>query len=154
MESNAKTCESRDILSSRWRVFLLYWLPAIVIVVAGAPAVSNGWRTMVWAVGLGIMAAACIVNALHCQRVPLLLYWPILPPDGPRRAVLWRRLPASRRERLESAGSNSADRHHRSLVSTGNLFGEISEGQCWIANISESFSFFVAVAKPEPPPWE
>ena len=69
MESNAKTCESRDILSSRWRVFLLYWLPAIAIVVAGAPVISNGWRTVVWAVGLGIMGAACIVNVLHCRRV-------------------------------------------------------------------------------------
>ena len=69
MESNAKTCESRDILSSRWRVFLLYWLPAIAIVVAGAPAISNGWRTVVWVVALAIMGAACIVNALRCGRV-------------------------------------------------------------------------------------
>jgi len=48
VESNATTCKSRDILSSRWRAFLLYWLPAIAIVVAGVPAVSSGWRTVVW----------------------------------------------------------------------------------------------------------
>ena len=69
MESSASTCKSRDILSSRWRVFLLYWLPAIAIVVAGAPAISNGWRTIVWTVALATMAVACIVNALRCGRV-------------------------------------------------------------------------------------
>ena len=69
MDSSASTCKSRDILSSRWRVFLLYWLPAIAIVVAGAPAISNGWRTIVWTVALATMAVACIVNALRCGRV-------------------------------------------------------------------------------------
>ena len=69
MESNATTCKSRDILSSRKRVFILYWLPAIAIVVAGAPAISNGWRTVVWTVALATMAVACIVNALRCGRV-------------------------------------------------------------------------------------
>ena len=69
MDSSASTCKSRDILSSRWRVFLLYWLPAIAIVVAGAPAISNGWRTVVWTVALATMAVACIVNALRCGRV-------------------------------------------------------------------------------------
>jgi len=69
MKSDTTTCESRDILSSRWLVFTLYWLPAIAIVVAGAPAISNGWRTVVWTVALGIMGAACMVNALRCGRV-------------------------------------------------------------------------------------
>jgi len=69
MKSEAPTCESRDILSSRWRVFVLYWLPAIAIVVAGAPAVSNGWRTVVWTIALVTMSGACIVNALRCGRV-------------------------------------------------------------------------------------
>jgi len=69
VDSSASTCKSRDILSSRWRVFLLYWLPAIAIVVAGAPAISNGWRTIVWTVALATMAVACIVNALRCGRV-------------------------------------------------------------------------------------
>ena len=52
MESNATTCKSRDILSSRWHVFILFWLPAIALVVAGAAAISDGWRTVVWAVAL------------------------------------------------------------------------------------------------------
>ena len=69
MESNATTCKSRDILSSRWRVFILYWLPAIAIVVAGTPAISSGWRTVVWTVALATMGVACIVNALRCGRV-------------------------------------------------------------------------------------
>ena len=48
---------------------MLYWLPAIAIVVAGAPAISSGWRTAVWVVALAIMGGACIANALRCGRV-------------------------------------------------------------------------------------
>ena len=76
MDSNATTCKSRDILSSRWRVFLLYWLPAITIVVAGVPAISSGWRTVVWTVALATMGVACIVNALRCGRVHCYLTGP------------------------------------------------------------------------------
>jgi hypothetical protein len=76
VESNATTCKSRDILSSRWRVFMLYWLPAIAVVVAGVPAISSGWRTVVWTVALGTMGMACIVNALRCGRVHCYLTGP------------------------------------------------------------------------------
>ena len=76
MESNATTCKSRDILSSRKRVFILYWLPAIAIVVAGAPAISSGWRTVVWTVALATMSGACIVNAVRCGRVHCYLTGP------------------------------------------------------------------------------
>lgn len=69
MESNATSCPSRDILASRLRVFLLYWLPAMAIVLAGVPAISSGWRTLVWTVALVTMGVACIVNALRCGRV-------------------------------------------------------------------------------------
>jgi hypothetical protein len=60
MESNATTCESRDILSSWRRAFLVYWLPAIAIVVAGAPAISNGWRTAVWTIALVTMGVGVL----------------------------------------------------------------------------------------------
>ena len=76
MKSNATTCKSRDILSSWWSVFILYWLPAIAIVVAGAPAISSGWRTVVWTVALATMGVACIVNALRCGRVHCYLTGP------------------------------------------------------------------------------
>jgi hypothetical protein len=76
VESNATTCKSRDILSSRWRVFVLYWLPAIAIVVAGVPVISSGWRTVVWAVALGTMGVACTVNAIRCGRVHCYLTGP------------------------------------------------------------------------------
>jgi hypothetical protein len=69
VESNGTTCKSRDILSSPWRVLTLYWLTAIAIVLAGAPAISSGWRTVVWTVALATMGVACIVNALRCGRV-------------------------------------------------------------------------------------
>ncbi len=76
MESNATTCKSRDILASPWRVFIVYWLPAIAIVVAGVPAISSGWRTVVWTVALATMGMACIVNALRCGRVHCYLTGP------------------------------------------------------------------------------
>jgi len=53
-----------------------YWLPAIAIVVAGVPAISSGWRTVVWTVALGTVGVACIVNALRCGRVHCYLTGP------------------------------------------------------------------------------
>ena len=76
MESNVTSCKSHDILSSRWRVFILYWLPAIAIVAAGAPVISSGWRTVAWTVALATMGVACIVNALRCGRVHCYLTGP------------------------------------------------------------------------------
>ena len=69
MKSDATTCESRDILSSRRLVFTLYWLPAIAILAVGPLAISNGWRAVVWTVALATMGMACTVNALRCGRV-------------------------------------------------------------------------------------
>ena len=76
MKSDATTCESRDILSSRWLVFMLYWLPAIAILAVGPLAISNGWRAVVWTVALATMGVACIVNALRCGRVHCYLTGP------------------------------------------------------------------------------
>src|SRR5262245_43623020 len=76
MKSDATTCESRDILSSRWRVFMLYWLPAFAIVAVGPLAISSGSRAVVWAVALATMGTACIVNALRCGRVHCYLTGP------------------------------------------------------------------------------
>ena len=69
MESRTTTSKSRDILSSPWRAFAVFWLPAIAIVVAGSSGFSSIGRTIVWTVALGIMGAACIANALRCGRV-------------------------------------------------------------------------------------
>jgi len=76
MKSDATTCESRDILSSRSRVFMLYGLPAIAIVAVGPLAISSGWRAVVWTVALATMGMACIVNALRCGRVHCYLTGP------------------------------------------------------------------------------
>jgi len=76
MKRGARTCESLDILSSRWRVFVLYWLPAIAIVAVGPLAISNAWRALVWTVALATMGAACVVNALRCGRVHCYLTGP------------------------------------------------------------------------------
>ena len=69
MESDTTTCKSRDMLSSPWQALLLFWLPAIAIVVAGSSGLSVGWRTIVWTAALGIMGTACMANALRCGRV-------------------------------------------------------------------------------------
>jgi hypothetical protein len=45
-------------------------------VVAGVPAISSGWRTVVWTVALGTMGVECIVNALRCGRVHCYLTGP------------------------------------------------------------------------------
>lgn len=76
MDSNSPACKSRDILSSPWRALLLFWLPAIAIVVAGNSVFSNSVRTIVWTAALAIMGAACIVNALRCGRVHCYLTGP------------------------------------------------------------------------------
>ena len=107
---------------------MLYWLPAIAIVVAGAPAISNGWRTVVWTVALGIMGAACMVNALRCGRVHCYVTGPLLPSYGPRRIVVRFGHPASRPERLEPSRPNSLDRCHRPVVPARDVVGKISEG--------------------------
>ena len=69
MGSRITTSKSRDILSSPWRAFAVFWLPAIAIVVAGCSGFSSIGRTIVWTVALGTMGAACIANALRCGRV-------------------------------------------------------------------------------------
>src|SRR5271169_7102684 len=76
MKSDSRTCESRDVLSSRWRVFILYWLPTIAIVVVGPLDISSGWRAVVWTVALATMGMGCIVNALRCGRVHCFLTGP------------------------------------------------------------------------------
>ena len=76
MKSDSTSCEAHDILSSRWRVSILYCLPAIAIVAVGPLAISNGWRSVVWTVALATMGVACIVNAVRCGRVHCYLTGP------------------------------------------------------------------------------
>jgi hypothetical protein len=44
--------------------------------VAGALAISSGWRTAVWIVALATMGVACLANALRCGRVHCYLTGP------------------------------------------------------------------------------
>jgi len=69
VEAGTRACKSRDLLSSPWLAFLVFWLPAIAIVVAGTPACDGNQRTIVWTVALSTMGIACIANALRCGRV-------------------------------------------------------------------------------------
>jgi hypothetical protein len=61
--------DAHDLLSSPWHAFLVFWLPAITIVIAGGSWVSTGWRTAVWSGALAVIGIACVVNALRCGRV-------------------------------------------------------------------------------------
>ncbi len=59
----------RDILTSTALTALLFWLPILVLLVSGFFQIGQGWRTAVWVVGLAIMGASCVANALRCGRV-------------------------------------------------------------------------------------
>lgn len=76
MERCEPTGKSRDLLSIPWMAFVVFCLPAILIVVAGGSWVSNGWRTAVWTVSLVVLGAACIANAVRCGRVHCYLTGP------------------------------------------------------------------------------
>ena len=69
MEPETTTCKSRDLLSSPWLAFLVFWLPAISIAATAKFGFGDGWRAVVWTVALVIMGTACTVNALRCGRV-------------------------------------------------------------------------------------
>jgi hypothetical protein len=58
-----------DMLSRPWLSLLLWWLPAIAIVVSGYEPVSRAWRTGIWTAALIVMGVACLANATRCGRV-------------------------------------------------------------------------------------
>ena len=76
MECCTTTGKSRDILSRPWLSLVVFWLPAIAIVVAGSSGLRSGWLTIVWTAALSIMGTACIANALRCGRVHCYLTGP------------------------------------------------------------------------------
>ena len=76
MEPSGTTCKSRDMLARPWSALLVFWLPAMAMVVAGRTAFSSGWRTIVWTAALSTMGAGCIVNALRCGRLHCYLTGP------------------------------------------------------------------------------
>ena len=66
---------SRDILSKPWLAFLVFWVPAIAIIVTGGSH-FHAERTAVWTVALTMMGVACSVNASRCHRVHCYLTGP------------------------------------------------------------------------------
>jgi len=144
MKSNATACESRDILSSRWRVFWLYWLPAIAIVAVGPLAISTGWR------------AHHNGHGMYSERAPLwarslLPHRTVLLPDGPGRIVVRSRHPASRQEQLEPARPNNPGRCHRPVVPTRDVSWKISNrpSRSWQRSLSHFFRFHRLRGLPE-----
>ena len=86
MTTIAPTERARDILASRWRTAVFYGLPSLVIVASGMTIRSNlvtldidsPWRGAIWATAMGVMAAACLVNALRCGRMHCYFTGPFL----------------------------------------------------------------------------
>ncbi|HEY3886973.1 MAG TPA: hypothetical protein VGL73_00250 [Caulobacteraceae bacterium] len=82
----APTARPRDILASRWRTAMFYGLPSLVIFASGMTIHSNlvtldiesPWRGAIWAVSMGVMAAACLVNTLRCGRMHCYFTGPFL----------------------------------------------------------------------------
>ena len=74
MECGTTTSNSRDILSSPWLAFAVWWLPGIAIVVLARSDFGDAgrtafWRTVVWTAALTIMGIGCLINAARCGRV-------------------------------------------------------------------------------------
>lgn len=67
--AGGKSNGARDILSIPWLAFLVFWLPAIAIVVTGSSYSSAVVRMIIWPVALITMGAACAVNAARCGRL-------------------------------------------------------------------------------------
>lgn len=76
MKVEETTDKSRDILSNRWIVGAVYWLPALALIASGFFTLGQGWRTAVWVVTLSVMGAGCVANALRCGRVHCYLTGP------------------------------------------------------------------------------
>jgi hypothetical protein len=60
---------SRDILSRRCIVLLIYWLPAAAIVASGFFDIEPATRGALWAAALATMGIGCVANAVRCGRV-------------------------------------------------------------------------------------
>jgi len=60
----ARACADRDLLRgpSGW---LLWGVPIAMIVVGSSWMAARDW---LWALGMGVMGAACLVNARRCGR--------------------------------------------------------------------------------------
>lgn len=76
MQRGTTSSHSRDVLSSPWRAFVWFWLPAIAIAVTGNSGLGNVWRTLVWTIALSTLGVGCIANAVRCGRVHCYLTGP------------------------------------------------------------------------------
>lgn len=76
MQCSPGTGGKGDLLSKPWPAFLLFWLPAIAIVVTANSAFSDNLRTAVWTGALITMGTGCVVNAARCRRTHCYLTGP------------------------------------------------------------------------------
>jgi hypothetical protein len=67
-----------DILSNPWLTGAVFCLPVTVVVLTGNLDIGNQGRAVAWAACLGVMATACLVNALRCGRVHCFFTGPFL----------------------------------------------------------------------------
>jgi hypothetical protein len=60
---------SRDLLSDRWFVLGVYWLPAGAIVASGFLSLDSRGRGALWSAAFATMGIGCLTNLLRCRRV-------------------------------------------------------------------------------------
>ncbi|MEN8183065.1 MAG: hypothetical protein ABFS46_11080 [Myxococcota bacterium] len=73
----AETGVQRDLLSDRVVSFLVWKLPALVMVGTAFLSVGNVGRGLVWALCLTVLGGGCVANALRCGRLHCYLTGPL-----------------------------------------------------------------------------
>ncbi len=68
----------RDILTRPWMALTFFCLPIAAIAASGALTIASPWRGAIWAASLGVMSAACLVNARRCGRIHCYFTGPFL----------------------------------------------------------------------------
>lgn len=76
MACSVQPNRQRDLLSGRTFVCVVYFVPAVALVVAGNLDVGTIWRTVVWSASLFVMGTGCIANAVRCGRTHCYLTGP------------------------------------------------------------------------------
>jgi len=70
-----ETCKERDLLGSRWALWLLWIGPWVLIICTGNT--DNITHTVVWTLSFIVGGVACFVNARRCGRLHCFLTGPV-----------------------------------------------------------------------------
>ncbi|MGQ0835540.1 MAG: hypothetical protein ACT4O5_11600 [Gammaproteobacteria bacterium] len=65
----SETCATRDLVRNSAAMWLLWGLPAVIMLLTVYFAGSGWIVTTAWTLALGVMGGACLVNARSCGRM-------------------------------------------------------------------------------------